>query len=249
MIFNDPTLKINSLQEDASDFEMDFIPEFSDKTNEQEHLQQQNNLFAPQNKPDNGIYLGTAVTQFMNKYIISKSQEFIFLIDQHAVHERVVFEKLKKNFYDKKIESQQLLIPETVYLSENDIELLNNNKDQIQELGITFKKISNNLIEITSLPVILIKSNKSELVKDLIEDFTNDNDVTYNNSMKSRIERILATFACHTSIRSGKILSIEEMNQILRLIETTKNSAQCNHGRPSYIKLSLKDLDKLFERI
>lgn len=250
LIFNNPTSKINSLQEDSSNFEIDFIPEFSGQAEEQEHLQQ-NNLFELQTKTslDNIIDLGTAVTQFMNKYIISKSSEFIFLIDQHAVHERVVFEKLKKNFYDKRIESQQLLIPEMVYLSENDIELLNNNKDQIKELGITFKKISNDSIEITSLPIILIESNKSELIKDLIEDFTNDDDVTCNNSMKNKIERILATFACHTSIRSGKTLSVEEMNQILKLIETTENSAQCNHGRPSYIKLSLKDLDKLFERI
>jgi len=245
--------------EEISKFEEDFIPEFSIITNGKNSVKEQQTLnfqrsFSAEEKTSNensnkNLDLGDSVTQFMNKYIISKSQDHLFIIDQHAVHERIVFEDLKEKFYKNGIKSQQLLLQDTIKLSSTEMDILLSHKSELEKLGVHFHTTMSSELVITSLPLILINSNKSAFIKDIIAVYSSYEENFFKNPITELTEKILSTFACHTSIRSGKTLSLEEMNQILRMIENNKNTAQCNHGRPSYIQLSLKELDKLFERI
>lgn len=253
--------KHNFLFEPTEKFEEDFIPEFTDTDNKKESIEKkimfdnENKInFYSQESTSNQPHskkldLGNAVIQFMNKYIISRSSDNLFIIDQHAVHERLVFEDLKDKFYKNGIKSQQLLIHDTIKLSSSEIDTLLSHQEELANLGVHFHTTTEFKLVITALPAILINSNKSIFIRDIVAVYSSPEKNFIGNPIIEYTERVLSTFACHTSIRSGKTLSLEEMNQILRMIETNQNTAQCNHGRPSYIKLSSRELDKLFERI
>ncbi|MDR1691624.1 MAG: DNA mismatch repair endonuclease MutL [Rickettsiales bacterium] len=185
--------------------------------------------------------LGYAVAQMFRTYILSKSGNDFYIVDQHAVHERIVLEKLHEKEYKK----QPLLIADTFELPVKYVDILKDAKKDIEDLGIKFE-ISKNIISITQVPDFLLKQNlKNIFVKicEEIEEFDN------SNHLNKIVHKIKSTIACHGSIRSGQELSIDEMNAVLRQLEVTPKASVCNHGRPTFFKVDKKWFDKLFERI
>ena len=188
--------------------------------------------------------LGYAVGQINNMFIIAQTKNKIVIVDQHAAHERIVLEKLKSSFLENNIDRQVLLIPEILDL-EGDIQIFLDNKEKIEKLGIVFEEYSEKTILVRELPGILGKIKAKELFKDLYVQLEKFDEVNLNNY---QIESLFSSIACHNSIRAGRKMNIEEMNNLLRLMETTPNSGQCNHGRPTFIELNIKDMEKLFGR-
>ena len=177
-------------------------------------------------------------------FIIAQTKNNLVIVDQHAAHERIILEKLKSSFLKNNIERQILLMPEILEL-EGDIKIFLDNKEQIEKLGIVFEEYSDKTILVRELPGILGKIKIKELFEDLYEQLEKFDEVNLNNY---QIEKLFSSIACHNSIRAGRKMNTEEMNSLLRLMETTPNSGQCNHGRPTFVELNIKDMEKLFGR-
>jgi len=189
--------------------------------------------------------LGSAIAQAHGTYIISETENGLILIDQHAAHERIVLEKIREGFLNSNIQKQILLIPEVVELSRDHFEVIMKYKDSLIKLGLVIEEFDNNAIIIREHPAILDKVNFSILIKDIAEEI-----IDYGSEfvLSERLDNICGNMACHSSIRSGRLLLTSEMNALLREMEVTPNSSQCNHGRPTFIKLSVSDIEKLFGR-
>lgn len=189
--------------------------------------------------------LGSAIAQAHGTYIISETENGLILIDQHAAHERIVLEKIREGFLNNNIQKQILLIPEVVELSRDHFEVIMKYKDSLIKLGLVIEEFDNNAIIIREHPAILDKVNFSILIKDIAEEI-----IDYGSEfvLSERLDNICGNMACHSSIRSGRLLLTSEMNALLREMEVTPNSSQCNHGRPTFIKLSVSDIEKLFGR-
>ncbi|MAH88697.1 MAG: hypothetical protein CMJ06_01400 [Pelagibacterales bacterium] len=213
-----------------------------------EGQQKVSKLFDDQQKNQINNYqyqLGHAKAQIHNMFIVAQTKDSLILVDQHAAHERIVLENLKKNYHRRKILRQVLLIPEIIYLDQGKKLVLRNRK-AINEFGFEFEDYGENALIVREIPAILGKINVNNLFQDLQEQIHRLGQINPNDSS---IEKILSSIACHNSIRAGKKLNIEEMNSILRLMEKTPNSSQCNHGRPTFVELKLKDVESLFGRI
>lgn len=191
---------------------------------------------------ENRTHFGTALYQIANTYIVAANNDSLILIDQHAVAERITLEKLKK---DTKLESQDLLLPEVCPLSEVQVELLEKNSDLIAKFGIVYEKLSSDVVIVNALPAILGSCEAKPLINDVVDELEQMGDVY---SLEKKIHLILSTISCHGSLRAGRKLSIDEMNSLLRQMESTENIAQCCHGRPSFVVLTTKNLNKFFER-
>ena len=189
--------------------------------------------------------LGSAIAQAHGTYIISETVNGLILIDQHAAHERIVLEKIREGFLNSNIQKQILLIPEVVELSGDHFEVIIKYKDSLIKLGLVIEEFDNNAIIIREHPAILDKVNFSILIKDIAEEII---DFGSEFVLSERLDNICGNMACHSSIRSGRLLLTSEMNALLREMEVTPNSSQCNHGRPTFIKLSVTDIEKLFGR-
>ncbi|MBO4405497.1 MAG: DNA mismatch repair endonuclease MutL [Alphaproteobacteria bacterium] len=189
-----------------------------------------------------GISFGTALCQIANTYIVASNGDNLILIDQHAVAERITLEKLKKT---TKLDSQNLLLPEICPLSEVQVELFEKNSELIAKFGIVYEKLSSDVIVVNALPSILGSCEAKPLINDVADELENMGDIY---SLDEKIHLILSTVSCHGSLRAGRKLSIEEMNNLLRQMESTENIAQCCHGRPSFVVLTEKNLNKFFER-
>lgn len=193
----------------------------------------------------NDYPLGAACAQFHKNYIISQTKDGIIIVDQHAAHERIVYEKLKTALYEKNIKTQMLLIPAIITLSEDKLELLLNQQELLAKFGLIYEIFGTEAILVRGVAAILGETNIEQLLNDIAETLMENSDI---NILESKINYIAATMACHGSIRSGRVLQIYEMNDLLRKIEQTPNSATCNHGRPTYLELKLSDIEKLFDR-
>ena len=189
--------------------------------------------------------LGSAIAQAHGTYIISETENGLILIDQHAAHERIVLEKIREGFLNSNIQKQILLIPEVVELSGDHFEVIIKYKDSLIKLGLVIEEFDNNAIIIREHPAILDKVNFSILIKDIAEEII---DFGSEFVLSERLDNICGNMACHSSIRSGRLLLTSEMNALLREMEVTPNSSQCNHGRPTFIRLSVTDIEKLFGR-
>ncbi|WP_455482138.1 DNA mismatch repair endonuclease MutL [Bartonella sp. B35(2025)] len=189
--------------------------------------------------------LGAARAQIHKNYIIAQTKDSLIIVDQHAAHERLVYEALKNALYSKPISSQLLLIPEIVELSEEDAVCLLNHKDTLQKFGLGIESFGLGAIIVRETPSMLGNTNVQALIKDLADEAA-EYDTT--NNLKAMLDYVAATMACHSSIRSGRLLHPEEMNALLRQIEATPNTGTCNHGRPTYIELKLADIERLFGR-
>jgi DNA mismatch repair protein MutL len=189
--------------------------------------------------------LGSAIAQAHGTYIIAENDNGIILIDQHAAHERIVLEKIRAGFLNSNIQKQILLIPEVVELNEDHFDVIIKQKDNLLKLGLSLEQFDTNTILIREHPAILDKVNFSTLIKDIAEEIINFGSEFI---LSERLDNICGNMACHSSVRSGRLLLTSEMNALLREMEVTPNSSQCNHGRPTFIKLSVKDIEKLFGR-
>ena len=197
-----------------------------------------------QEENDETYRLGFAIAQINSMFILAQTKNKVILVDQHAAHERIVLEKLKSAFFNNNIQRQILLMPEILEIDTN-IKLFIENKEKIEKLGIIFEGYGQNSLLVRELPSILGKIKIKELFDDLylqLEKFDEE------NLNSHQIDNLLSSIACHNSVRAGRKLNIEEMNNLLRLMENTPNSGQCNHGRPTFVELSIKDIEKLFGR-
>lgn len=189
--------------------------------------------------------LGAARGQVHATYILSQTEDGIVVVDQHAAHERLVYERIKKELADSGVARQMLLLPEVVELPEDDVALLSARADEISELGLALEPFGADAVVVRETPAVLGEVNAASLVKDLIDGLRELDDTL---ALRERLADVCSTMACHGSVRAGRQLSVEEMNALLREMEATPHSGQCNHGRPTYIELKLSDIERLFGR-
>lgn len=211
---------------------------------EQKHIPQSS---APNIEASKLYPLGAAKAQLHSTYIIAQTEDSLIIVDQHAAHERLGYEKIKEQIATAGLVKQRLLIPDIVELPDaRRADLLYSKKEDLSKLGLTLEKFGDRSIIVTEIPSLIGSANIIQLVQDLADHLS---DTGENIALLELIEHVTETYACHYSIRAGKSLSIEEMNELLRQMERTPFSGQCNHGRPTYIELKLKDLEKLFGRL
>ncbi len=189
--------------------------------------------------------LGYAKSQFHKTYIISETDQGIVIIDQHAAHERLVYERLKKDFFEKKIKTQILLIPVVIDIDSSVIKNFEKKLHHFSKYGVKIEIFGKTSVIVRELPHILANCNVKKLVFDLIEEVLETDD---SKSVENEINKICSKMACHGSIRAGRDLQVDEMNDLLRKMESTPFSGQCNHGRPTYVELKINDIEKLFGR-
>ena len=188
--------------------------------------------------------LGTARAQLHKTYIVSETEDGIILIDQHAAHERIVYEKLKAALDSGKVARQLLLIPEIVELEEESAALLHEHRDKLAQSGLVLESFGPGAVIVRETPALLGHGDFQSLVRDLAGEIQENPQAT----LEAELHAICATMACYGSVRAGRAMNIGEMNALLREMEETPNSAQCNHGRPTFVTLSRGDLERLFER-
>lgn len=189
--------------------------------------------------------LGAARAQVHENYIIAQTRDGMVIVDQHAAHERLVYEKLKHQMAENGVAAQALLIPEIVELSENDCAQLMEIADELSRFGLTIEPFGGGAVAVRETPAILGEVNADAMLRDILDELADQGE---SMMIQARIEAILSRVACHGSIRSGRRMRGEEMNALLREMEATPHSGQCNHGRPTYVELKLADIERLFGR-
>lgn len=190
--------------------------------------------------------LGLAKAQFHNTYIISQTEDSIVIIDQHAAHERITMERMKQSMSKhEQVPTQMLLLPEVVDLSLSEKENILEYAPQLSQLGLRLEEFGTSAVLVREIPALLGDTDVKKLVKDMAAEIS---EWGGEYALSDKIHHICATIACHGSVRAGRPLNIEEMNCLLRDMEKTEHSGQCNHGRPTYVKIKLADIEKLFER-
>ncbi|MBZ9679807.1 MULTISPECIES: DNA mismatch repair endonuclease MutL [unclassified Mesorhizobium] len=192
-----------------------------------------------------GAVLGAARAQVHENYIVAQTRDSLIIVDQHAAHERLVYEALKNALHARPVPSQMLLLPEIIDLPEEDAERLAVHSETLARFGLGIERFGPGAVAVRETPSMLGETNVQQLVRDLADEIA-DNDTV--ETLKERLDKIAATMACHGSVRSGRLLKAEEMNALLRQMEATPGSGTCNHGRPTYIELKLADIERLFGR-
>ncbi len=189
--------------------------------------------------------LGAAMAQIHENYIVAQNGDALILVDQHAAHERIVYERMKNALAENGVARQALLLPEIVEMDASSAERLLERKDELEALGLVVDSFGPGAIVVQETPALLGHLNIKQMVLDLADGIS-----AYSSTvtLKEKLEEICSTMACHGSVRSGRRLNLDEMNALLRQMENTPNSGQCNHGRPTYIELKLSDIEKLFGR-
>ncbi len=189
--------------------------------------------------------LGAARAQVHENYIIAQTADGIVIVDQHAAHERLVYEKLKEQMAGRRVASQALLIPEIVEMPEESASRLLEVADDLSRLGLVIERFGGNALAVRETPAILGTVDAAAMLRDVLDELS---DLGDSGAVQSRIDAVLSRMACHGSVRSGRRMAAEEMNALLREMEMTPYSGQCNHGRPTYVELKLKDIERLFGR-
>ena len=194
----------------------------------------------------NAYPLGFAIAQLLGIYILAQAEDSLLLVDMHAAAERVNYEKMKRQRGEQgRLNSQSLLIPVTFSAGHGEMAALADFGDELRRFGLDLSPIGENRIAVRAVPQMLGKSDVEQLARDMLREFA---EVGASQAVEARENRILATMSCHGSIRAGRKLTLPEMNALLRDMEQTPRSNQCNHGRPTWVKLTLKELDALFLR-
>jgi DNA mismatch repair protein MutL len=189
--------------------------------------------------------LGAARAQVHENYIIAQTEAGIVIVDGHAAHERLVYEKLKKQMAENGVAAQALLIPEIVEMTENEAAQLLEIADDLAKFGLGIEPFGGGAIAVRETPAILGEVNAEAMLRDILDELA---DTGGSDRVQSKVEAILSRVACHGSIRTGRRMRGEEMNALLREMEATPMSGQCNHGRPTYVELKLTDIERLFGR-
>ena len=195
-------------------------------------------------KEDDFPPLGLAKAQVHKTYIIAQTKEGFVVVDQHAAHERLTYEKMMQNMGEHP-QTQLLLVPEIVDLKPEEVALLNARANELKELGWVIDPFGTDSVAVRELPALLDKTDILKTIQDLVDTLKDFDDTVL---LKDKMKDICARMACHGSVRAGRVLSIDEMNALLRQMEACGTSGQCIHGRPTYIELKLKDIEKLFNR-
>ncbi|MDX5383976.1 MAG: DNA mismatch repair endonuclease MutL [Rhodobacterales bacterium] len=194
---------------------------------------------------ETALPLGAARAQVHENYIIAQTDTGMVIVDQHAAHERLVYERLKRQMAENGIASQALLIPEIVELSPGDCARLLEHADDLARLGLGVEPFGGGAVAVRETPALLGTVNARAMILDILDELADQGETT---GIQTRLEAILSRVACHGSIRSGRRMRAEEMNALLREMEATPHSGQCNHGRPTYVELKLADIERLFGR-
>ncbi|MBX9797737.1 DNA mismatch repair endonuclease MutL [Sphingomonas sp.] len=189
--------------------------------------------------------LGVARGQVAQTYIVAEAEDGLVIVDQHAAHERLVLERMRRGLADGGVAAQALLLPEVVDLDEPACDRLEARRDELARLGLELERFGTAAVIVRAVPAVLARGNVAALVTDLADDLA-AHDATL--SLNERLDHVAATMACHHSVRAGRVLSVAEMNALLREMEATPHSGQCNHGRPTWVKLQMADVEKLFGR-
>jgi DNA mismatch repair protein MutL len=189
--------------------------------------------------------LGFAVAQLHGVYILSESENGLILVDMHAAHERIVYERMKTSFYEKSIATQPLLVPINVSVSQSEADLVEENGEVFSAFGFRVERTGLESVMVREVPIILIKADTETLVRDVISDLSANG---VSDLLEARANELMATMSCHGAVRANRKLTIAEMNSLLRDMEITERSGQCNHGRPTWTQMTMSDLDKLFLR-
>ena len=189
--------------------------------------------------------LGAARAQFHDNYIVAQTKSGIVLVDQHAAHERLVYERLKRERAGQGIATQPLLVPQVVELDPSDVERLSGAAELLAQSGLVLEAFGDGAVLLREIPTALGSADVAGIVKDIADELS---EIGKTTAVDERINHVLATMACHNSVRSGRKLKPDEMNALLREMEATPNSGQCNHGRPTFVELKLVDIERLFGR-
>ncbi|MBS1182721.1 MAG: mutL [Proteobacteria bacterium] len=188
--------------------------------------------------------LGAPRAQIHETYIVAQTETGLVIVDQHAAHERLVYERLKREIA-RGVETQMLLIPDIVDMPEEDVNRLLERAEELAELGLVVESFGPGAIAVREIPALLGRTNTAALLRDIADDLAEWDQAT---RLREKLDAIAATMACHGSVRAGRRLRLEEMDALLREMEETPNSGQCNHGRPTFVELKLSDIERLFGR-
>jgi len=189
--------------------------------------------------------LGFALAQLSGVYILAQNSQGLIVVDMHAAHERIVYEKLKNSLDSEQIVTQPLLIPVSFYTEALDVATVEAEQDALQTLGFDIAPLSPTTLAVRAMPVMLKQSEAEAAARDVINELR---EFGSSRAMTERRDELLSTLACHGAVRANRILTVTEMNALLREMEQTERSGQCNHGRPTWFQLSMNALDKMFMR-
>ncbi len=189
--------------------------------------------------------LGFALAQLQGIYILAQNSQGLVLVDMHAAHERVTYERMKQDWAEEGIRSQPLLVPETLVVTSREVRLADEHTALLQELGFELSAMGPETLSIRAVPALLRHADVKALVLDLLADLNVSGE---SSRVRERCNEILGTMACHGSVRASRQLGVAEMNALLRDMERTERGGQCNHGRPTWVQMGMDDLDRLFLR-
>jgi len=189
--------------------------------------------------------LGAARAQVHETYIVAQTRDGVVIVDQHAAHERLVYERMKREMADGAVARQALLLPEVVELDPTEAERVAGRAEELAQLGLLLEPFGPGAVLVRETPALLGDTDVQGLVRDIADDLAENGQAL---ALKERVEEVCATMACHGSVRAGRRLTAPEMNALLRQMEATPHSGQCNHGRPTYVELKLADIERLFGR-
>lgn len=189
--------------------------------------------------------LGHAIAHIQGAFILAENQEGLMIVDAHAAHERITYEKLKQEQLDGQVATQRLLLPLALEVSEQEANAAEDEQTALEGLGLEMRRSGPSSVVVTGLPALLPSQEAEGLVRDVLADLVHSG---RSRRLEERLQHILATMACHGSVRANRQLTLPEMNALLRDMEATERSGQCNHGRPTWVQLSMEDLNNLFQR-
>ena len=199
--------------------------------------------------PDSGSSdvppLGFAVAQIHGVFVLAQNAAGLIIVDMHAAHERIVYERLKQSWSEDRVRSQRLLVPERLAVSEREVRLLDQHAEDLQRLGFELDATGPESITVRAVPALLAGGDVLQLVRDVMADLV---ELGRSGRVEAALDGLLSTMACHGSVRANRRLNIDEMNALLRDMERTERADQCNHGRPTWVQLDMKSLDQLFLR-
>ena len=189
--------------------------------------------------------LGFALAQLHGIYILSQNSSGLVLTDMHAAHERITYERMKSRLEGDGIRTQRLLVPASVILSEAEADVAEDNREQLASYGLIFDRSGPESLLLRELPALLADADGAGLLRDVVADLAREG---HSNRIENETNELLSTMACHASVRANRQLGLAEMNALLRDMEHTERSGQCNHGRPTWVQLDMSMLDRLFLR-
>lgn len=189
--------------------------------------------------------LGFALAQIHGVYVLAENADGLIIVDMHAAHERIVYEKLKRGFDDKAVVRQPLLVPATIAVAESEANLVEQFAEVLNKLGLVVDRAGPTSLVIREVPALLKNADAEALLRDVLADLSQ---AGQSSRVEDACHDYLSTMACHHSVRANRLLTLDEMNALLREMETTERADQCNHGRPTWTTITMAELDRLFLR-